>query len=87
MSYFSRLATATKGFRGGTGQTLFISQEMSVEDTDTVNALVVEQTVDIASITSNPLLVSVDTTGINVSVDTTETISVDIIPPSISVST
>ena len=47
MSYYSRLAVATRGFRGGAGQSLYISQSFDIEDTDLFKAQVIEETLDI----------------------------------------
>lgn len=79
MSYYSRLAIATRGFRGGAGQTLYISQEFSVEDSDRVLASVISETVDTATIISSPLSVSIaDATPLTVSiVDSPLTVSID----------
>ena len=60
MSYYSRLAIATRGFRGGAGQTLFISQELTLEDADPIKASVISANVDVATITASPLSVSID---------------------------
>jgi len=47
MSYYSRLAVATRGYRGGAGQSLYISQSFTIEDTDLIQAQVIEETLDI----------------------------------------
>ena len=60
MSYYSRLAIATRGFRGGAGQTLFISQELTLEDADPIKASVISANVDVATIMASPLSVSID---------------------------
>lgn len=88
MSYYSRLAIATRGFRGGAGQSLYISQSFEIEDTDLVRAQVIEQNVDVASVLLPTLSIAVDTSSaVSVSIDTTQDISIDIETSTVSVST
>ena len=78
MSYFKRLAIATRGFRGGAGQSLYISQELEIKDEDLVKGLIIEETADIATIQSSPVSVDVVSSALSVSVDQSTGISIDI---------
>ena len=90
MSYYSRLAIATRGFRGGAGQSLYISQEVALkENEDYTLGQIVEESVNLASVGTSALSVSVDqSSGISVAItDDSQTITVDTSTQSISVST
>lgn len=90
MSYYSRLAIATRGFRGGAGQSLYISQSVALtENEDYTLGQIVEESVNLASIDTSSLSVSVDqSSGINVAItDDSQTITIDTSTQSISVST
>ena len=87
MSYYSRLALATGGYRGGTGQTLYISQEFSVEDPDSSLASVIEQTVNLANIITVPLEVVTDVGTTTVVVSDPQEFSISIAPQEITVTT
>ena len=90
MSYFSRLAIATRGFRGGAGQSLYISQAVSLtENEDYTLGQILEESVNLATIDTSSLSVSVDqSSGINVAItDDSQTITIDTSTQSISVST
>ena len=89
MSYYSRLAIATRGFRGGAGQTLFISQELTLEDADPIKASVISANVDVATITASPLSVSIDQSSpISVAItDDGQAVTIDTSRDSISVDT
>ena len=78
MSYFSRLAIATRGFRGGAGQSLYISQELEIKDEDLVKGLIIEETADLATIQSSTTSVDVVSSALSVSVDQSTAISIDI---------
>jgi hypothetical protein len=90
MSYFSRLAIATRGFRGGAGQSLYISQSVALkENEDFTLGQIVEESVNLATIDTSSLSVAVDqSSGINVAItDDSQTITIDTSTQSISVST
>jgi hypothetical protein len=90
MSYYSRLAIATRGFRGGAGQSLYISQTINVEENpDASVALLIEETVDVATVASSTLSVDVVDSVLSVTVDQDSPITVDIgaSTQSVSVST
>ena len=90
MSYFSRLAIATRGFRGGAGQSLYISQSVALkENEDYTLGQIVEESVNLATIDTSSLSVTVDqSSGINVAItDDSQTITIDTSTQSISVST
>jgi hypothetical protein len=90
MSYFSRLAIATRGFRGGAGQSLYISQSVALkENEDFTLGQIVEESVNLATIDTSSLSVTVDqSSGINVAItDDSQTITIDTSTQSISVST
>lgn len=86
MSWYSRLAIATRGFRGGAGQTLYVSQSFTLEeDPDASLASIITTTVDTATIVSAPLEITIsDPTAISVSVIDSP-ITVDIATDSIAV--
>ena len=87
MSAYSRLAIATRGFRGGAGQTRYINQSFTLEaDPDAMSASFIEESVDIASIATSTLSISIDqSSGINVSIST-DPLAVDIDTSSTSIS-
>ena len=90
MSYYSRLAIATRGFRGGAGQTLYISQSVALEENpDATIGQIVEESVDLATVNTSALSVSIDqSTGISVAItDDSQTITIDTSTQSISVDT
>ena len=90
MSYFSRLAIATRGFRGGAGQSLYISQAVALEENeDFTLGQIVEESVNLATVNTSSLSVAVDqSSGINVAItDDSQTITIDTSTQSISVST
>jgi len=90
MSYYSRLAIATRGFRGGAGQSLYISQSVALEENeDFTLGQIVEESVNLATIDTSSLSVTVDqSSGINVAItDDSQTITIDTSTQSISVST
>ena len=90
MSYFSRLAIATRGFRGGAGQSLYISQSVALkENEDYTLGQIVEESVNLATVDTSSLSVSVDqSSGINVAItDDSQSITIDTSTQSISVST
>jgi hypothetical protein len=90
MSYYSRLGIATRGFRGGAGQSLYISQSVALkENEDYTLGQVLEESVNLATVDTSSLSVVVDqTSGINVAItDDSQTITIDTSTQSISVST
>ena len=90
MSYFRRLAIATRGFRGGASQSLYISQSVALEENeDYTLGQIVEESVNLATIDTSSLSVAVDqSSGINVAItDDSQTITIDTSTQSISVST
>lgn len=78
MSYFRRLAIATRGFRGGSERTAYVSQELEIKDEDLVKGLIIEETADIATIQSSSVSVDVVSSALSVSVDQSTGISIDI---------
>lgn len=90
MSYYGRLAIATRGFRGGAGQTLYVTQSIDVEENpDETIAQLIEESVNLASIGTSTLSVAIDqSSGIDVAItDDSQTITIDTSTQSISVST
>jgi len=78
MSYFRRLAVATRGFRGGSERTAYVSQELEIKDEDLVKGLIIEETADIATIQSFSVSVDVVNSALSVLVDQSTGISIDI---------
>ena len=90
MSYFRRLAIATRGFRGGSERTAYVSQSVALEENeDFTLGQIVEESVNLATVDTSSLSVTVDqSSGINVAItDDSQTITIDTSTQSISVST
>ena len=90
MSLRSRLAIATRGFRGGSAETRYISQSISLEENeDFTLGQIVEESVNLATVNTSALSVSIDqSTGISVAItDDSQTITIDTSTQSISVDT
>ena len=90
MSYYGRLAVATRGFRGGQGQSLYVSQTVALqENEDYTLGQIVEENVNLATVNTSSLSIKVDqSSGINVAItNDSQTISIDTSVQSISVST
>ena len=90
MTYYGRLAVATRGFRGGQGQSLYISQTVALQENPAeVTGQLVEQSINLATVDTSSLSITVNTSsGITVAItDDSQAISIDTSTQSISVST